>query len=160
MIYIDLDGVLADFNGKVLEIMGKYPHQVTPKELWKTLEQVDNFFYSLDIMENADKHLEYILDNSFVNVEILTALPSPSKKLRTSANDKIMWVNDKLSPNIMTNCVSNWRMKSGFCRSNSDVLVDDQEKNIVMWTEAGGIGILHSNFDDTIRKLKELNAVR
>ena len=160
MIYIDLDGVLADFNGKVLEIMGKYPHQVTPKELWKTLEQVDNFYYSLDIINGSKEHLEYIWNNSFVNVEILTALPSPSKKLRTSANDKIMWVNDKLSPNIITNCVSNWRMKSGFCRSNSDVLVDDQEKNIVMWTEAGGIGILHSNFDDTIRKLKEINAVR
>lgn len=159
MIYIDLDGVLADFNGKVLEIMGKYPHQVTPKELWKTLEHVDNFYYSLDIIEGSKEFLETILYINNINVEILTALPSPSKKLRTSSNDKIMWVYDKLDPYIITNCVSNWRMKSYYCRNDDDILIDDQEKNIVNWQETGGIGILHNNFEDTMQKLKELNVI-
>ena len=160
MLYIDLDGVLANFDGKVLEITGKYPSELTTKELWKTLERVDNFYYSLDIIEGSEEFLNYILYTSQVGVEILTALPSPSKKLRTSSNDKIMWVYDKLDPYIITNCVSNWRMKTYFCRNDDDILIDDQEKNIVNWQEAGGIGILHNNFEDTIQKLKELNVVK
>lgn len=160
MIYIDLDGVLADFNSKVREITGKYPSELTTKELWKQLQLVDNFYYSLDIIEGSKEFLDYILNYSNINVEILTALPSPSKKLITSSNDKIMWVYDKIDPFIITNCVSNWRMKTYFCRNNDDILIDDQEKNIVQWQEAGGIGILHNNFEDTIRKLKELNVVR
>ena len=159
MLYIDLDGVLADFDGKVLEITGKYPSELTTKELWKQLQVVDNFYYSLDIIEGSKEFLDYILYTSQVRVEILTALPSPSKKLRTSSNDKIMWVYDKLDPYIITNCVSNWRMKTYFCRNDDDILIDDQEKNIVNWQEAGGIGILHNNFEDTIQKLKELNVV-
>lgn len=159
MLYIDLDGVLADFDGKVLEITGKYPSELTTKELWKQLQVVDNFYYSLDIIEGSKEFLDYILYTSQVRVEILTALPSPSKKLRTSSNDKIMWVYDKLDPYIITNCVSNWRMKTYFCRNDDDILIDDQEKNIVNWQEAGGIGILHDNFEDTIQKLKELNVV-
>ncbi len=159
MLYIDLDGVLADFDGKVLEITGKYPSELTTKELWKQLQVVDNFYYSLDIIEGSKEFLDYILYTSQVRVEILTALPSPSKKLRTSSNDKIMWVYDKIDPYIITNCVSNWRMKTYFCRNDDDILIDDQEKNIVQWQEAGGIGILHNNFEDTIQKLKELNVV-
>ncbi len=159
MIYIDLDGVLADFNSKVREITGKYPSELTTKELWKQLQLVDNFYYSLDIIKGSEEFLDHIWRNSTVLVEILTALPSPSKKLRTSSNDKIMWVYDKLDPYIITNCVSNWRMKTYFCRNDDDILIDDQEKNIVNWQEAGGIGILHDNFEDTIQKLKELNVI-
>ena len=159
MLYIDLDGVLANFDGKVLEITGKYPNELTTKELWKQLQLVDNFYYSLGIIKGSEEFLETILYVNNINTEILTALPSPSKKLRTAANDKIMWVYDKLDHYIITNCVSNWRMKSYFCRNDDDILIDDQEKNIVNWQEAGGIGILHNNFEDTIQKLKELNVI-
>lgn len=159
-LYLDLDGVFADFNYAVKELLGKSPGEVDKKILWKTIQEVPHFYLNLRLMDNAKEYFDYIYERSTLPIEILTALPSPSKKLRTSANDKIKWVNDNLTPFIITNCVSNWRMKSGFCRSNVDILIDDQEKNIVMWTEAGGIGILHNNFDETIRKLKEINAVK
>lgn len=37
-----------------------------------------------------------------------------------------------------------------------DILIDDMEKNITRWVEAGGVGILHVNAADTIEQLKAL----
>ena len=39
---------------------------------------------------------------------------------------------------------------------SNDILVDDQERNIKDWESQGGIGILHTDFDSTISKLKEI----
>ena len=36
------------------------------------------------------------------------------------------------------------------------VLIDDREKNINAWVEAGGIGILHTSAANTIDQLKAL----
>lgn len=38
-----------------------------------------------------------------------------------------------------------------------DILIDDREPNIQRWEEMGGIGILHTSAEETIRKLKELD---
>jgi len=35
-------------------------------------------------------------------------------------------------------------------------LIDDLPRNIDPWIEAGGIGILHKNTEDTIKKLKKI----
>jgi len=159
-LYLDLDGVFADFNYAVKELLGKSPGEVDKKILWKTIQEIPHFYLNLRLMDNAKEYFDYIYERSTLPIEILTALPSPSKYLKTAAMDKKQWVYENLSENIIVNSVVNWRMKSGFCRSNEYILLDDQEKNIVMWTEAGGIGILHNNFDETIRKLNEINAVR
>jgi hypothetical protein len=34
------------------------------------------------------------------------------------------------------------------------ILIDDYEKNIAQWREAGGIGILHKNARETIKQLR------
>ena len=36
------------------------------------------------------------------------------------------------------------------------ILIDDRDKAILPWREAGGIGILHTSANDTIAQLKEL----
>jgi hypothetical protein len=43
-----------------------------------------------------------------------------------------------------------------FFAMKGNVLVDDTEDVIVAFNEAGGIGILHKNVDETINRLKEL----
>ena len=45
--------------------------------------------------------------------------------------------------------------KAAFAHKKA-VLIDDREKNIDCWVEAGGIGILHTKADDTIAKLNEI----
>ena len=57
--YLDLDGVFADFDGRFFKITGKWPHQVEKNRLWKIINSDQNFFGSLDLMENASHLWEY-----------------------------------------------------------------------------------------------------
>lgn len=152
-LYIDLDGVFADFNYAVKDILGGYPGEIDRKLLWITLQKIPHFYLTLPLMGKAKESFDYILEHSTVPVEILTALPSPAKYLRTADQDKKEWVKEYLSPDIIVNCVSNWRDKVKFVNCNTDILVDDQMKNIDGWITNGGIGIHHHNFIATINTL-------
>ncbi len=160
MIYLDLDGVFANFNLAVKELIGKYPGEIDRKTLWKSVQLVPNFYYSLELMGNAKESFDYIYNNALVPVEILTALPSPAKYLRTASNDKMQWVNDYLSENVITHCVINWREKANFATNANDILVDDQYKNIINWEEKGSIGIHHHNFLATINLLENYGVIK
>ena len=39
---------------------------------------------------------------------------------------------------------------------NRDILIDDREDNIQDWTQAGGVGILHTDFITSIRELEHI----
>jgi hypothetical protein len=45
--------------------------------------------------------------------------------------------------------------KQEFASPNS-ILIDDREKNIEQWRNAGGIGVLHTDAASTIKQLKDL----
>ena len=45
--------------------------------------------------------------------------------------------------------------KAAFAHKKA-VLIDDRDKNIDCWVEAGGIGILHTTADNTIKQLNDI----
>ena len=45
--------------------------------------------------------------------------------------------------------------KKDYADKNS-ILIDDYSKNIEQWRAAGGIGILHTSAEDTIKQLQKL----
>ena len=152
MLYIDLDGVCADFYNKVLELTGnEYQGQVT----WKVLDQVPNLFYKLDVLQGTKEALLWIEEYFHKpNVEFLTALPRNTGWLSSAQKDKVQWVHDKLGSTLQVNCVQHWSYKKYFCDSKDDILIDDCERNIQEWQEYGGTGILHRNWDDTLKELE------
>ena len=157
MIYIDCDDVLANFKEYVIMQTGK-PYN--GKETWKVLEQEDNLFYNLDLLPFAQESVSMLLDcQGYHNVQILTALPLITGKLTTAQVDKVSWVHTNIDPMIQVNCVQNWSHKAFFCESDRDILIDDSERNCDEWTKAGGIAILHTNWEDTLKKLKELDVI-
>lgn len=158
-LYLDLDGVFADFNYAVKELLGKSPGEVDKKTLWKTIQEVPHFYLNLRLIDNAKEYFDYIYERSTLPIEILTALPSPSKYLKTAAMDKKQWVCENLSENIIVNSVVNWREKSNFVQYYNDALVDDQLKNIDAWILKGGIGILHNGFTTTLNTLIQHNII-
>lgn len=50
-------------------------------------------------------------------------------------------------------CLSKDKQNFG---ARQDILIDDLPANIARWEQMGGIGILHTSADETIRKLQEL----
>lgn len=158
MIYVDLDGVCADFHKKVLELTGD---SYKGEDTWRILDQVPNLFYNLEVLEGTKEALLYI-SNEFgrENVEYLTALPKITGLLHTAQKDKVRWVKDKLEVgymdcNLQVNCVQHWSYKKYFCEGSDDILIDDSDRNIQQWVEYGGTGILHRNWGSTLKELEK-----
>lgn len=147
-LYLDLDGVFADFDSRVVELCGQ--HYKSDPTFWATLQMVPRLFYNLDPMPYAKDFYAALKDVK--HKEFLTALPMLTKELVTAPEDKTEWVKKHLDPEVQVNCVPGWRVKAQFATPKS-ILIDDFERNILAWREAGGIGIVHY---DPIQTLKEL----
>lgn len=152
MLYLDIDGVLADFNKACIEYTGKSYH----KDCWSTLEKIPNLFYNLDLIEGAQEGMDYIENILGVPCSFLGALPLPTDKLITAQYDKVQWIRDKLESTAQVNLVASRHYKKYFCKGEKDILIDDMLDNIQQWGYAGGTGILFVSWEDTINKLKEI----
>lgn len=160
-LYLDLDGVLADFDKFIHNRMGEiFPQNqnVDDSRMWNYINKVDRFFYRLEPTPYAYRLFNLALSVAD-NVEILTALPSKVGVTPTAREDKIEWVRKHFSKTIKVNFGPYSKDKWKHAKP-SDILIDDRTDNISSWNRAGGIGILHyySNFDRTVKLL--LNAVK
>jgi len=157
IINLDLDGVFADMDEVVNRLInGSYSSN--PSLFWNLVDSHDNFFLHLNPIKESIELFNFIKYNSIYPIRILTALPIPTNKLISAAEDKKNWVAKYLCPDIEVICVNNWSNKKDYC-SMGDILIDDSSRNILDWGKSGGIGILHSrNIPlDTIYRLKDLH---
>lgn len=157
-IFLDLDGVFAAFD---LYIDTYYPHirGKSDAEFWAVLSEVPNIFSRLELIRESIAIIEALIANKH-DMEFLTAIPYPTKFLCTAANDKREWIATRISDKIPVSTVSGGVNKSQWLHVYPGaVLIDDYQRNITMWNEAGGVGILHTSADSTLAKLKELKLI-
>lgn len=154
-IFVDLDGVLVDFD-KEMERIG-FPRHVVEHDkkaksnFWKTIgamaKRGQPFWGAMDPMPDAMELWNYVKE---YNPEILSATGHVGNPIE----EKNEWVKKHLG-DIPTHLVRKSSDKAQYAAPNH-ILIDDREKSIGPWRAAGGIGILHKNATDTIRQLKEL----
>ena len=156
-IYVDMDGVLADFFGVWTKMVGV--------KNWKEVKDVDSaldmiraqkdFWINLPLTSNASKLL-----NSIKKVKgNYTILSSPLPDDPNSEPQKREWVKKMLS-GFAPKRVIITHNKSAYAKQpdgTPNILIDDYGDNIQKWESAGGIGIQHSdkNADPTVSKLEE-----
>ena len=153
-IWIDSDGVLADFDEKIREITGKECHELPKGTLWQHVDrynQTNPFFESLAKMPGADRLVQFVRAN-FEHHGVLTACGNTPKDAR---EQKIIWYH-RMWPGLRCEVVLKSPDKAANFAAPNAVLIDDRAKSIDPWVAAGGIGILHTSVDDTIRQLQEL----
>lgn len=148
-LYVDLDGVLTNFNKGYQDLTGVdlSKESYEDEEIWKQIDSAGcDFWINLEWTNDGKKLWNYI---EKYEPQILS---SPSKK-DSSRVGKHKWVNRELpGTHLILRSAGN---KKEFASTNS-ILIDDREKNINDWKMSGGIGILHTSADDTIKELKEL----
>lgn len=165
-IYLDLDGVVANFKDRFISLYGdsdyKDPTQVESRiDTTKNKEKFNNFvangnFATLELLPNAQKLLDYLIninDNVKIKVEILSSL-GRAENLEKVYKDKSKWLDNNNIP-FARNFVTSKKYKRNFANCKS-ILIDDHVGNIEQFVSDGGIGILYSdNNYDTI--IKEIN---
>lgn len=153
-IYLDLDGVLADFYGHARAILGaEYPTDDTAAA-WRRLSAVPHLYRSLPPLQGAVA-LYRALAASGRRLAVLTALPHPTGHLMTAPRDKRAWVARHLSATLQVITVSHGEEKAVFAAPEA-LLIDDSARNLSAWEAAGGMGFLHRSCSETSSALAQL----
>jgi 5'(3')-deoxyribonucleotidase len=150
-LYIDMDGVLADFDKGVYELCGKRPEHLSKNEMWDIIKCHYNdgkrFFKHLPLMADATMLWSNIEHHRPI---ILTATGNSIK----SAEQEKYWWADLYFKGARVITVEFGKDKAEYAM-HGDVLIDDRSAVIIPWVKAGGIGILHTSTIDTLKKLKK-----
>lgn len=150
-IYLDLDGVMADFDAHFPETFGLDHKSLADDEMWAKINSHPSYFRDLPPCLGA---IEFFRSIEFLQPIILTACPRTN--YAHAAKQKREWVREHLSEKAMVLPVMGGHNKPLFMHEPGDVLIDDFAKNIDAWDKAGGTGILHSRFETTSSRLAAL----
>lgn len=149
-IFLDCDGVLADFDSRAIEIFGKHPRifeaEAGSDEFWRRLSERGDFYRNLPLLPDARQLFDAI---AHLNPIILTGCPHGG----WAEEQKVAWANEHFPGSNMITCSSiNKRMHM----KRGDVLIDDYLKYKHLWEEAGGIFIHHKTAEESLQQLVAL----
>ena len=157
-IFCDMDGVLVDFEKgakKALNAGNQSINDILREPGAKQkLAKTEGFWANLEVMPDGMKLWNFI--NRY-EPRILTAYPSWDED---GKHGKGIWVKKHL--NLPNNRFFPVRRveKQEYAKDEKtglpNILIDDHKKNIEEFRAAGGIGIHHTNTNNTISELKKL----
>ena len=158
MLYIDIDGVLADCDG--------YLKTLDPRSETDTHIMFKTFARNADkVFLNSKPLVDLSILKTFPEFKLLSALPNRSNIDSFCSSDRethliftqfIANKNDWVRNNI-GDCeliiVDAAADKAKYCKSSKDVLIDDSDKNRKKWIAAGGIAF--KSIDDYVHNYNE-----
>ena len=159
-IYLDMDGVVADFDKRFNDLSGMMPQDYVNKNglkaFWDLIDEKHKvaFWRGIELMPGAEQLVNYVEQHPF---EMLTA-PSIKKQ---SIIGKGLWIKDKVGTLYSSKPKVTYRsakqkhtVKPNLTKF--DILIDDKGSTIDNWNAAGGTAILYQNADQVINDLKKL----
>jgi len=157
-IFVDLDGVLANFFKGVKTLVPdyteeKYEHDKKYKnKVWDIInkhgQSGGELWYDLEMLPDAHELWNYIKP---YHPAILTASGTSVKSV---GEQKRRWVKKHLGDPVV-HVVERAQDKQKFA-GKTHILIDDKRKALDPWISAGGVGILHTSAANTIKELKKL----
>jgi len=155
-VYVDMDGVLANFYAGVTRVTGhEEPRAMALQDIEDTMASFagTDFFYKLPKYDQADQLIAMVNKMSGGDWYILS---SPLKYDREgSAKHKAAWVREflKIQPKGMHFTGD----KAQFATQpdgTPNILIDDYPKYLEKWTNAGGIGVKYKGHVGNIGDVK------
>lgn len=150
-LYIDLDGVLADFDAAFPAVFGLDHRSMADKEMWTHINGHPTFFLDLPPCEGA---LEFFHDIRKLRPVVLTACNASN--YANVALQKRQWVRRHLGRDVPVLPVNGGIHKPLFMHSPGDILIDDYRRNTEAWASHGGRPILHRSWSATRAELKAM----
>lgn len=174
MIYLDMDGVLADFDGGLAEngVVNCKTFMHLPKDQWTEeqtalskqvfkLMSTSGFFRGLPPMQGY-RDLWKACES--YGHKVLTAAPGEpisSSRVSQEKQDWLLWHIGEFSPEDFICCLRTEKKKYStgdgtYMGGKPNILIDDMESNCSAWEEAGGKAILFKSAEQSITELKKL----
>jgi 5'(3')-deoxyribonucleotidase len=151
-VYVDMDGVVANFEKKFRDMFGVMPDKISGKDVYTQCAKDPHFFRDLEVIEKG-RSMVLELKKHF-NVKFLT---TPMISVKYCKADKIEWVKEHFG-NID---VIFSESKGDYAENDLTVLVDDMKHNLKAFSEAGGtpIDFLKYSKDDIVKKIKSIHGI-
>jgi len=150
-IFLDMDGVLVDFDQQFEELTGMEPRAFEAKHgskgFWEAIETAGvGFWRGMKWMPGGEELYNRVAQYDHA------LLSSPSRS-ETSKIGKRLWRRDKTPSTKLI--LSRSHLKKNYA-SPLNILIDDRESNIKQWEDAGGIGILYISPNQVNKALEKL----
>jgi hypothetical protein len=149
-LYIDMDGVIADFDAKFAEIKPDLPDHLRFRHA--VLEH--KIFTLLKPLPDAKELMDYVATLRNMDIQFLTSVGTFDEQRGYEAKvQKRSWL-DKYNLFYPVNFVRCKPEKANFASFDS-ILIDDSPGCIDPFVKKGGHGILHTDTKSTITKLEQ-----
>lgn len=146
-LFLDCDGVLADFDTYATAYFGmnprQYEAQVGSERFWHELEAKGNFYRDLPLMHDAKMLVAWV---KHLNPIILTGAPRGN----WAQAQKIAWGAQHFPDLQMIVCRSADKREHA---KPGDILIDDWHQHRHRWIEHGGIFISHTCAETSLAAL-------
>lgn len=155
-LYLDMDGVLCNFEKRFTELYGEDALGFRDRKNFTTNWPnfiMDGNFENLEWFPGGKELLEFIQNETDWDVEILSS--SGGERFHSEvAVQKVTWLCNNGIP-YKANIVPGRKHKTAYATPET-ILIDDTEDIIVNFNAAGGVGILHKDINETLAKLRTL----
>ena len=149
-LFLDCDGVLADFNVGARKALGMevraYEARHGKGGFWRQLARTRDFYATLPLMADATELFEGV---RHLKPTILTGLPLGN----WAAPQKVRWAAEHFPGTRIITCLAADKRRHA---REGDILVDDTLKYEPLWTGAGGVFVHHRAAKATIEELHRL----
>lgn len=153
-LFLDLDGVLADFDTQYEHVFGaRNDHDAPePPDFWQRLgaHAEGHFYRDLPMMADAQALWDGVASLG-LRPTILTGIPH---SLPHAESDKRAWVARHFGLDVpVICCASKDKRTHG---QPGDILVDDWRKYRSLWEDMGGVFVLHTSATASLGALSAL----
>lgn len=139
-LFVDMDGVLADFDQHHENVFGFRSDKLLDNVNWAAVRKVPHFYLHIPPMKDLDELWAAI---SPLNPIVLTGVPY----IPEAPGNKQAWGQRNLIPPAkMITCRSKEKYKHMI--APGDILIDDWDKHKHLWIDADGRWITHTSAKD------------
>jgi hypothetical protein len=156
-IYLDMDGVLADFFAEYAKLAGVTSgsyRDIPPAKQDPTLNLMvgTDFFHRLPKFPTADALVKLVL--SYVPTYSICSSPLRGDHANSEVH-KRAWIKDHLTPLPSEIVITGMKEHYAVNKDGSpNILIDDRGENIRKWIARGGIGIKYQSDEDSLNIVK------
>lgn len=162
-LYLDMDGVQADFFGHWAKTHGVKNYKDIPSQeesinqlAYSSEKEVYNFFRDLEPLNGGTTIVNWLKTNKIPFTVLSAPLRGPYSN--ASIRAKKDWL-EEYNPGTSSNAIfTGAKYKYALKGGKPNVLVDDFGKYLDAWNQAGGIPVKHedNNTENTIKKLEKI----